>query len=163
MSDVLALLPHIGDVDMTLNLQPVTLKEAQSFVGQHHRHHKAPHGCKFCIGLNDGEKVIGVIVVGRPVARHNDDGWTAEVTRLCVLDGYKNACSKLYSAAWRAARAMGHRRMITYILASESGGSLIASGWKELYTTKGDTWNRPGRPRVDKAPACPKTLFEVAK
>jgi len=132
-----------------LYLQPITLREARAFVDQYHRHHKAPQGGKFAIGLNDGEKLIGVVIVGRPVARALDDGWTAEVTRLCVLDRHKNACSKLYAAAWRAVRAMGYRRIGTYILRTELGTSLKAAGWKCLGEAGGQSWNRKGRPRAD--------------
>lgn len=98
-----------------LELIPMTLREANAFVEQHHRHHKPVVGHKFSIGVSDGEKVVGVAIVGRPVGRFLDDGWTLEVTRLCT-DGTHNACSMLYAAAWRAARAMGYRRVVTYIL-----------------------------------------------
>lgn len=134
---------------MGLYLQPITLREARAFVDQYHRHHKAPQGGKFAIGLNDGEKLIGVVIVGRPVARALDDGWTAEVTRLCVLDRHKNACSKLYAAAWRAVRAMGYRRIGTYILQTEPGTSLKAAGWRCLGKAGGRSWNHKARPRVD--------------
>ena len=144
-----------------MELQPITLKEAKRFVDLHHRHHKAPQGGKFAIGLTDNEKVIGVAIVGRPVARMLDSGYTAEVTRLCVLEGYYNACSMLYSACWRAARAMGYKRLITYILKSESGKSLEASGYKLVGEAGGGTWNREDRPRVDTHPLEQKKLFEV--
>ena len=127
----------------------------------HHRHHKPPQGYKFAIGVNDGENVVGVITVGRPVARHLDDGYTAEVTRCCT-DGTKNACSKLYAAAWRASKAMGYTKLITYVLASESGGSLKASGWKVIGERGGGSWNSKSRPRVDKHPTEVKTLWSKA-
>ena len=144
-----------------MELQPITLKEAKRFVDLHHRHHKAPQGGKFAIGLADNGEVIGVAIVGRPVARMLDSGYTAEVTRLCVLEGYYNACSMLYSACWRAARAMGYKRLITYILKSESGKSLEASGYKLVGEAGGGTWNREDRPRVDTHPLEQKKLFEV--
>jgi len=106
-------------------------------------------------------ELVGVAIVGRPVARHRDDGRTLEVTRLCT-NGTKNACSKLYSAAWRAGREMGYERIGTYILSSESGISLRAAGWKELYKTQGGSWNRKKRPRIDKHPLENKTLFEMS-
>lgn len=112
-----------------LEICPMTLKEANAYVEQHHRHHKPVVGHKFSIGCSDGEKIVGVAIVGRPVARHLDDGWTLEVNRLCT-DGTRNACPMLYAAAWRAARAMGYKRLVTYILESESGVSLKAAGWK---------------------------------
>ncbi len=145
-----------------LELQPITYREACEFVRQHHRHHKPPQGWKFGIAVNDGQKVVGVIMVGRPVARFLDDGWTLEVTRCCT-DGTKNAASKLYAAAWRAARALGYRRLITYTLIEEPGTSLRAAGWRIVGQTKGDTWNRPGcgRPRVDTHPTGAKRLWEI--
>ena len=146
---------------MNLALQPITLREARRFVELHHRHHKAPIGGLFAVALGDGETVRGVAIVGRPVARGNEDGWTAEVTRLCTL-GDENACSMLYATCWRAARAVGYRRLITYILASEPGTSLKAAGWKLIGETKGGSWNRPSRPRVDTHPLEQKLLWEAA-
>ena len=144
----------------TLELQPITYREACQFIAQHHRHHLPPQGWKFGIGLNDGEKIVGVVTVGRPVARHRDDGWTFEVTRCCT-DGTPHAASKLYAAAWRASRAMGAKQLITYTLAEEPGTSLIAAGWRVIGETKADTWHRRKRPRVDKHPTGPKTLWAV--
>lgn len=144
-----------------LQLQPITLKEAKVFINMYHRHHKAPVGAKFAIAVNDGLEVVGVVTVGRPVARMLDDAWTAEVNRLCVKSGHKNASSMLYGAAWRAAKAMGYRRLITYILSSEPGTSLVAAGYKEIGRTKGGSWNRKARPRVDTHPLEQKRLFEV--
>ena len=112
-----------------LEVVPITLREANAFVEQNHRHHGPTVGHKFSIGLSDGEKIVGVAIVGRPVARHLDDGWTLEINRLCT-DGTRNACSMLYAAAWRTARAMGYKRLVTYILESENGASLRAAGWK---------------------------------
>lgn len=147
---------------MTLYLQPITLREARHFVNLYHRHHQAPQGGKFAIGVNDGERVVGVIIIGRPVARHLDGGYTAEVTRCCCIEGYKNAASMLYAAAWRAARAMGYIRLITYTLLEEKGTSLIAAGYKNIGTAGGGTWNNQQRPRVDKHPLGQKTLWEIA-
>ena len=144
-----------------LILQPISLKEARCFVDLYHRHHKAPQGGKYAIGLSDGTEVVGVAIVGRPVARMSDDGWTAEVTRLCVKDGHKNAASMLYQACWRAARAMGYRRLITYILQSEPGTSLRGAGWRLIGEAGGGTWNRKGRPRVDTHPLEQKALWEA--
>jgi|SRR5690606_38717306 len=98
-------------------------------------------------------------MVGRPVARHLQDGLTLEVNRLCT-DGTKNVCSKLYSACWRVARELGYRRLITYILESEPGVSLKAAGWREVGVRGGGSWNSPTRPRVDKAPTEKKKLYE---
>jgi hypothetical protein len=105
--------------------------------------------------------VRGVAIVGRPVARSRDDGLTLEVTRLAT-DGCDNACSALYAAAWRAARAMGYRRIGTYTLKSEPGTSLRAAGWIIIHEVRGRSWSCESRPRVDKYPDEPKFLWEPA-
>jgi hypothetical protein len=148
------------------NLQPISLKEAQTFVNEHHRHNVSPQGHKFSVGLNDGETVIGVVMVGRPIARHNDDGWTLEVVRCCVLEGYKDACSMLYAAAWRVTRNLGYSRLITYTLISEPGTSLKAAGYKIIGETKARPkgWDTPSRPRVkaERYPTEQKTIWEIS-
>ena len=143
-----------------LELVPITLKEANFFVEQHHRHHKPVTGHKFSIAASDGEKIVGVAIVGRPVSRYLDDGWTLEVNRLCT-DGTKNACSFLYSAAWRAAKNMGYKKLITYILQSENGASLKASGWKCVGEAGGKRWTGKRRPEADLYPAQMKLKFEI--
>lgn len=147
---------------MSLMLQPIEFDEACAFVKQHHRHHVPPQGWKFGVAVSDGMKIVGVCMVGRPVARMEQDGWTLEVTRLAT-DGTPNACSILYRAAWRAARAIGYRRLITRILDTESGTSLIASGFKCLGECGGGSWDRPGRKRIDKHPTQKKILYEFRK
>lgn len=144
-----------------LQVVPTTLREAQAFVERHHRHRGrvAGHICSLAVA-KDGD-VVGVAIVGRPVARGNQDGFTAEVNRCCT-DGTRNACSMLYGAAWRAARALGYRRLITYTLASESGTSLRASNWRVVGEVKGRPWNTPSRPRVDLNPAQDKLRWEQA-
>lgn len=72
--------------------------------------------------------MVGCAVCGRPVSRALDDGLTCEINRLCT-DGTKNACSMLYGACCRVAKAMGYKKIITYILASEPGTSLKASNF----------------------------------
>lgn len=145
---------------MKMELVPINFDEAQAFVKQHHRHHRPPVGHKFSIAASIDGVICGVVIVGRPVNRNLDNGFTLEVLRLCT-DGTKNACSFLYSAAWRVSKNLGYKRLITYILSSESGTSLLASGWKLLYQTKGGSWNTPSRPRVDKHPTQQKLLFEI--
>ncbi|GAA0907469.1 hypothetical protein GCM10009552_15470 [Rothia nasimurium] len=116
---------------MTLAVRPVTFREACAFVQEHHRHNKPPRGHKFSIAVQRNGQMVGIVMVGRPIARHLDDGLTAEVNRTCT-DGSRNANSMLYGAAWRAARAMGYVRCITYTQADESGASLRAAGWVRL-------------------------------
>lgn len=143
-----------------LEICPMTLKEANAYVEQHHRHHGPVAGHKFSIGLSDGEKIVGVAIVGRPISRYLDDGWTLEVNRLCT-DGTRNACSMLYAAAWRAARAMGYKRIVTYILDTENGASLRAAGWKCVGQAGGLRWTGKRRPEVDLYPAQMKIRFEA--
>lgn len=143
-----------------LELQPLTLKEANDFVELHHRHHGKVVGAKFAIGLNNGENIVAVAIVGRPVARMLDNGWTAEVIRLCT-DGTPHAASKLYAACWRTCRDMGYKRLITYTLISEQGTSLIAAGWRCLGMAGGGSWDREARPRIDKHPLGQKHLWEA--
>lgn len=144
---------------MSLDIVPITLAEANAFVEKYHRHHKAVVGHKFSIGATDGEKIVGVAIVGRPVSRYLDDGLTLEVNRCCT-DGTKNACSILYAAAWRAARAMGYKKIVTYILESENGASLKASGYKCIGQAGGLKWTGKRRPEVDLYPAQMKLRFE---
>lgn len=138
----------------------IDLDEANAFVSAHHRHHKPVIGHLFSLGAVLGEQIVGVAIVGRPVARMRDDGVTAEITRLCT-DGTRNACSFLYGAAARAAFALGFRRVGTYILASEPGASLTAAGWRLIGEAGGGSWSRDSRPRVDTHPTQGKLLFEV--
>lgn len=111
-----------------LEVRPVSLAQANAFIIDNHRHHDKVQGHKFSEGVYEGDKLVGVAVVGRPVSRHLDDGKTLEVTRLCT-DGTYNACSILYARCSRIARDMGYKKIITYILDSENGTSLKASGW----------------------------------
>lgn len=144
---------------MPLDIVPITLAEANTFVERYHRHHKPVVGHKFSIGATDGENIVGVAIVGRPVSRYLDDGLTLEVTRCCT-DGTKNACSILYGATWRAARAMGYKKVVTYILESENGASLKASGYKCIGQAGGLRWTGKRRPQVDLYPAQMKLRFE---
>lgn len=146
---------------MSLSVCPITLREANAYVERHHRHHGPSRGCIVTLAVADEHGVRGVAIVGRPVARMLQDGFTAEVTRLCT-DGARNACSMLYAAAWRAVRAIGYRRLVTYTLAEEGGSSLRAAGWRLIGEAGGGSWSRDGRPRVDLHPTQEKLRWEVA-
>jgi hypothetical protein len=146
---------------MSLRIVPISFAEANAFVAQHHRHHKPAAGCKFCVAVAHAGAIVGVALVGRPVARGLDDGWTLEVNRLCT-DGHRNACSILYAAAWRAARALGYQKLVTYTLPEEGGASLRAAGWRVVAETAGGSWNCPSRPRVDMHPTQGKLRWEAA-
>jgi hypothetical protein len=137
----------------------VEFEDAAAFVSEHHRHHTPPVGHLFSIGAYEGDRLCGVVIIGRPVARGRQDGLTAEVTRLCT-DGTKDACSFLYGCAARAALALGYRRIGTYTLNRESGASLRAAGWIVIAEVKGRSWDTPSRPRTDKHPTEDKLLWE---
>lgn len=148
---------------MSLTVVPVDFAEACAFIRQHHRHHIPPVGHKAAIAVADEQGIRGVAVLGRPIARALDDGWTLEVTRVAT-DGAHNACSKLYGASWKLAQALGYRKLITYTLRSESGSSLKAVGWRcyEATVRPGQSWSRPSRPRIDKHPLQAKLRWEVS-
>lgn len=141
-----------------MRIVPLTLKQANELIGSLHRHHKPVTGHRFSIGVEVDGKLVGACVVGRPVARMTDQYAVAEVTRL-VTDGTYNACSALYSAAARAAKAMGFVKIQTFILQSEPGTSLKASGWHMEAVSAGGSWNVPSRSRVDAHPTEPKTRW----
>jgi hypothetical protein len=141
---------------------PCELDEANAFVKRHHRHHPPVVGHKFALAVVDeASEIRGVAIVGRPVSRMAQaGGYTLEVNRVAT-DGCPNACSALYGAAWRAAKALGYRRLITYTLASESGASLRGAGWTVVAEIPGMSWHREGRPRVDKHPLQGKLRWEA--
>ena len=149
---------------MSLRIIPVTFDTACRFVEMWHRHHAPPVGCKFCQGVADGTDVLrGVAITGRPVSRMFDDGQTLEVTR-SATDGTPNANSMLYGAAWKAAKALGYGRLVTYTQAGETGSSLRAAGWRviaERPARRG--WDTPSRPReLTGAEGIPRTLWEAS-
>ena len=130
---------------------PMSFREAAAFVDDVHRHHRAPRGMKFAVGLVENGQVVGVAMAGRPVARALDDGRTLEVNRVAT-DGTRNACSALYGAVRRAAKALGYRRLVTYTQHDEGGASLRAAGWRlEAQLPPRDGWDghSVGRPRAD--------------
>lgn len=143
-----------------LRHQRIDFAAAADFVREHHRHHTPPIGHIFSLAAFLGDRMVGVAIVGRPVARYRDDGLTAEITRLCVVEGVRNAASFLLGACARAALALGFRRIGTYTLASESGASLRAAGWRVVGEVKGRSWSCPSRPREDKHPTTDKLLWE---
>lgn len=137
-------------VGMSLTVVPIDLAEANAFVLSFHRHNKPTAGAKFSLGASDGVRLVGVAIIGRPVARQLDDGFTCEVYRVCVLDDApKGACSFLYSRAWRVWAALGGRKLVTYTLDTEPGSSLRGAGWRVVASApaiSGKGWtNRPGR------------------
>ena len=187
---------------MSPTITPCSLREATAFIERHHRHHKPPRGGLFAMACSSGSRVVGVAIVGRPVARHLQDGFTAEVIRLASDEAWGDAvnigwaggawararelglrgvdhaayvlnalrrspvqaiCSALYSASWRAVRAMGYKRLVTYTLPEEGGASLRAAGWICVGEAGGGSWSREGRPRVDMHPTQTKLRWSAPR
>lgn len=145
----------------SMRLVPVTYKEACEFISAWHRHHAPPPGHKFSIGVAVGEALVGVAMVGRPIARHLDNGMTLEVNRTCT-DSTLNANSMLYGAAARATFALGYRRLITYTQSGESGASLRAANWTVVAERPASPgWSRPSRPRSNDSGYVQRTLWEI--
>jgi hypothetical protein len=134
---------------MALTLVPVTRDQAMTFVEAVHRHHGRPVGYRYAVGVAVDDLLVGVAMAGRPIARALDDGLSIEVVRVAT-DGTANACSMLYGACWRAARALGYRRALTYTQGDESGASLRAAGWVCVATLRPrGGWDTPSRKRAD--------------
>jgi hypothetical protein len=133
---------------MTLDIVPVSFVDACAFVTEHHRHHDAPTGHKFSLGVAADGLLVGVAIIGRPVSRVlAAEGDTLEVIRTAT-DGTPNVNSMLYGAAWRATKALGYRRLITYTQAGESGSSLRAGGFTVIAERPPRPgWDAPSRPR----------------
>lgn len=132
---------------MALEIRPISLRDANIYVDQHHRHNSIATGNKFSLACYDGERLCGVAICGRPLSRMLDDGMTLEILRNCT-DGTRNACSKLYGACVKTAKAMGYKKVITYTLQTENGASLKASNFSvDCTDAGGSSWNKPCRPR----------------
>ena len=132
---------------------PLTVRQANEFVTSHHRHNKAVRGHKFSIGvtLAHENNLLGVAIVGRPVARKLDNGLTMEITRLCVLDpAPKNLCSFLYSRCCKIWKAMGGEKLITYTLETEAGTSLKAANFTHADTTNYSVTSKGWHTRTDR-------------
>lgn len=152
-------------LDFGLQLGTVKQADAKAFVRKHHRHCPPPAGWRWGHAVYNGQQLVAVAMVGRPVARALDKDKVVEVNRLCVnpdLDAALtwNACSMLYAAAAREAKRRGYERIITYTLETESGGTLVAAGWTPTALTKGGSWNTPARKRTDKTSTCRKQRWE---
>ena len=129
-----------------LTIRPIKLRDANTYVAQHHRHNQPTNGHKWSLACYDDDRLCGVAIAGQPVSRKLDDGLTIEIRRVCT-DGTYNACSILYGACARVARDMGYKRVVTYTLISENGASLRASGFENCGEAGGVSWDMPSRPR----------------
>lgn len=131
-------------------IKPLTLSFANEFITNNHRHSKKVTGHKFSVGLYDlcFEEITTVIIVGRPVARNLDKDNNLEILRICTLPWVrKNSISHLLSVVIKITKLLGYNKLVTYILDSENGSSLQASGFTMVSVCKNakDWTNRPNR------------------
>ena len=151
--------------------QPITQAEAKAFIARHHRHNIPPVGWVLATCVCWKEAIVGVMTLGRP-SRMAQDGWTCEVTRVCIDPDLHAAieaemgekppvASMLYGAARRAAQAIGYRSVLTKSLDEESSTSIKAAGFEFIGMTKAESWDRVHRPRTDKAPVVPKKRWRI--
>lgn len=147
---------------MGLELVPCSVSDAKVFVERHHRHAPPPVSGLWALAAAVDGEVVGVAVVGRPVSRVLDDGWTVEVTRL-TTDGTRNAPSFLLGACRRAARALGYLRLVTYTLEEEGGASLRGAGYRRVEEVRAKSWHTPSRPRVDRHPLQTRIRWEAGE
>lgn len=144
-----------------LHVREIELRDANAFVNTRHRHLAGVVGHKFSIGVFTGSRLVGVAIIGRPLARFLDNGNTLEILRVAT-DGTRNACSKLLGAARRGARDRCAARIITYTLPSEPGTSLRAAGFACEGPAGGGAWARRGRGRADRHPTVRKLRWSSA-
>lgn len=126
-----------------LHVCPITLRAANDFVQEHHRHNgrTSRDGGKFAIACYYGVELVGVAIVGNPLSATymNKEiyGHVGEVLRTCTKENAPKGCvSFLYGACTRICREMGYDRLISYTLTDESGASLRGAGWKNTANTK---------------------------
>lgn len=122
-----------------MEIKPISLRKANEFVKENHRHNLPTAGGKFAISCVQDGKLIGVAICGRPINRCLDDDNTLEVYRVAT-DGTRNSTSFLYNRCKRIGQLMGYERIITYTLQSESGSSLRGIGAKQMSNFKGRQW-----------------------
>lgn len=151
-------LPFTAPEGVKLTVMDIPLRDAGAFVNMHHRHHPSPIGHLFSIGCFADDVLVGVAIIGRPVARMLDDGSTVEITRLASA-GARNVCSKLLGAARKETKKRGYGRVITYTLPAEGGASLRAAGYTCDGPAGGGSWKRKTRLRLDRHPTERKTRW----
>lgn len=132
---------------MTLRLRPWTVKKAIPFVASVHRHLPRVQGAMWCASVRRGSDVVGVALVGHPARMLATDDATLCVLRVAVIGGAHNACSMLYGACSKMAKASGCDNLVTYTLPDEPGTSLKAAGWVSDGLTDGGEHDRPSRRR----------------
>ena len=136
---------------MAKNLKciPLTLKEANAFVIEHHRHSKQCRGHRFSLGAVYKDELVGAAIIGRAINRYLDNRFTAEILRNSVLEkAPKGTFIFLYSRAMKVWQSQGGKKILTYTLETEPGSSLKAVNFNAAAKTgffKGGWQNRSNR------------------
>lgn len=133
-------------------IAPCTVKAARKVVRAWHRDLPDIQGGLFAAQCVDGDgSCVGVAIAGNPSRVWQ--GQAKLVIQRVATQGYENACSALYGALCRAAKALGYHEVWTYTLPHEPGTSLRAAGFMDMGLTDGGEWDRPSRAR--KPAKCP--------
>lgn len=140
---------------MALSARWISLHGAHEYVARWHRKLHPPQGAIVAMAAyrDGGLEPVGVIVLGRPTSRINQARGEAEVLRCAVPEGERNVVSFLYGRIRRVAQALGFTRVTTSTLVSEGGASMRAIGATLVAEKKGESWDTPSRPRVDRTSA----------
>ncbi len=100
---------------MSLRLSPITVTAARKLVRSWHRNLPDIQGGLFATSvIETGGLRVGVAIAGNP-ARVWQDQAKLVISR-CATTGHDNACSMLYGALARAAKALGYIEVWTYTL-----------------------------------------------
>lgn len=139
-------------LDWALEIRPIEWAAARAFVAHHHAHCRPPVTWRFQTAVYNGRTLLGVALVGNPVARALNRRGIVEVNRLCIRRDTPealrwNAASMLYGWCAREAARLGWRKIITYTRADEPGTSLVAAGWTRDGPVRGRGWHSARRAR----------------
>jgi hypothetical protein len=129
-----------------MRIAPMTVGKAIAKVREWHRHLPRVQGGLFAVQVEDeAGNCVGVAIAGNPARVWQGTGRVV-ITRVATT-GAANACSALYGAICRAAKALGYSEAWTYTLPEEPGISLRAAGFINMGRTAGGTHDRPSRHR----------------
>lgn len=142
-------------LDWNLTFKPISAHSLRRFIERHHAHCGAPVTWRFHNAVFNGATLIGVAVVGNPVAPALMHRGIVEVNRLCVRRDVPaalrwNAASMLYGWCAREAEQRGWGKIITYTRADEPGTSLAAAGWEKEATIRARGWHSTRRSRSNR-------------
>lgn len=136
-------------------IRPISRNAAKAYLLRVHRHQpRLTAGWLFGCGLYRDDLLLGVACAGRP-CRSLQDGLTCEISRVAT-EGEADACSRLYGALCRAAKALGYTRIVTYTRMDERGSACRAAGFTDDGPAGGGEWSRPRRLRSAVADPSPK-------